>query len=166
MSVRRIAALGVAAAVMIAAKEALASLPNIELVSLLTLVYTRVFKRGTLWILAVFVLIEGVLYGFGIWWISYLYIWPLLWLAATLLGEMTSPLAWGCVSGLFGLAFGALTAIPWLAISGASGALAYIANGLIFDLIHCAGNFAAALLLYRPLVKGALLALKAANIER
>ena len=64
--------------VMLASKEALAFLPNIELVSLFTILFTLVFRQRVLGALGVFLLLEGLLYGFGTWWVMYLYIWPLL----------------------------------------------------------------------------------------
>ena len=64
--------------VMVVSKEALAFLPNVELVSLLTILFTLVFRRKAIGGLAVFLLLEGVLYGFGLWWLMYLYVWPIL----------------------------------------------------------------------------------------
>ena len=65
--------------VMVVSKETLAALPNVELVSLLTILFTLVFRRRVLGALAVFLMLEGLLYGgFGLWWLMYLYVWPLL----------------------------------------------------------------------------------------
>ncbi|MEG1181634.1 MAG: hypothetical protein RSD39_06360, partial [Oscillospiraceae bacterium] len=61
------------------------------------------------------------------------------------------PLGWAFISGIFGLLFGALCSIPYFFILGINGAIAYFISGLLFDLAHCAGNFAVALLLYKPL---------------
>ena len=66
-------------AMLFASQVAMAGLPNIEIVSLLILVWTRVYRTGALPGIAVFIALEGVVYGFGIWWISYLYIWFILW---------------------------------------------------------------------------------------
>ena len=52
--------------VMVVSKETLAALPNVELVSLLTILFTLVFRRRVLGALAVFLMLEGLLYG-GIW---------------------------------------------------------------------------------------------------
>lgn len=60
--------------------------------------------------LAVFVLLEGLLYGFGLWWFSYLYIWAILAVAAWLFRKMESRLGWGLLCGFYGLIFGTLTA--------------------------------------------------------
>lgn len=73
-----IALVGIMAATLECAKLALASLPNIEAVTLLTAVYGYVF--GPLGIAAtlVFVAIEPLIWGFGTWFISYLIYWPLV----------------------------------------------------------------------------------------
>ena len=69
--------------VMVVSKETLAALPNVELVSLLTILFTLVFRRRVLGALAVFLMLEGLLYGgFGLWWLMYLYVWVPVHLAA------------------------------------------------------------------------------------
>lgn len=140
----------------------LAGLPNIELVSLFIIVWTRVYRSGALWGIAVFVLLEGLLYGFGIWWISYLYIWLILWGLVMLVPPSRRPvegkrrilasLGWALLSGAYGFSFGALTAIPWFFRGGPASAFAYWVSGIPFDISHAAGNFAAALLLAVPLI--------------
>ena len=56
-------------------------------------------------------------------------------------------------AGGYGLCFGALCALPYLAF-GPGAALANWVSGIPFDIAHCAGNFLTTLLLYTPLVKG------------
>lgn len=140
------------AAVMAALQTAMAFLPNIEPVSLLILVYALVFGRQVFYIVYTFVLLEGLIYGFHLWWLTYLYIWA-LWALVVLLvgrGKDHSPLLWAAASGAFGLSFGALDAIPYLA-GGPMAALSRWMAGIPFDLLHCAGNFFLALTLERPL---------------
>lgn len=142
---------------------ALAGLPNVELVSLLILVWTRVFRWGALPGIGVFVLLQGLLYGFGIWWVSYLYIWFILWGLVMLVPRGSSPrtprryalhaLGWAMLSGAYGFAFGALTAIPWLITGGPKTALAYWLSGIPFDIPHAVGNFVFALVLAVPLIE-------------
>ena len=57
------------AAMMFAVQVGLSFLPNIELVSILVIVSTVAFGRITLMSIYAFVLVEGLCYGFGIWWI-------------------------------------------------------------------------------------------------
>ena len=45
----------------------LAGLPNIELVSLLVIVYATTFRFKSLYVIYEFAILEGVFYGFHIW---------------------------------------------------------------------------------------------------
>lgn len=153
------------AALLLVSQLTLAGLPNIELVSLLIIVWTRVYRTGALPGIGVFVILEGILFGFGIWWISYLYIWFILWGIVMLIPRRRSApplrgkklflasLGWALLSGAYGFAFGALTAIPWFFRGGLSTMFAYWVSGIPFDIPHAIGNFAAALLLAVPLIE-------------
>ena len=112
--------------VMLASKEALAFLPNIELVSLFTILFTLVFRQRVLGALGVFLLLEGLLYGFGSWWVMYLYIWPLLALLTWLFRWMKRGWQWAILAGLYGLAFGTLCSLVYLPVGGPSMALAWV----------------------------------------
>lgn len=150
-TIRRIVISGLLGAALVVAQVSLAFLPNIELVSLLLILFTLCIGRAVLAPLAIFILAEGLLYGFTMWWFNYLYVWPLLCLLAYLFHAQRSPLFWAMLSGAFGLCFGALCAIPYFFIGGASTAFAYFISGLHFDLLHCAGNFIVAFTLFKPL---------------
>ncbi len=154
---RRLVLCALLAAVMTVLQLALAPLPNIEPVSLLVLVYTLVFGRDVFYIVFTFILLEGLVFGFHLWWMSYLYIWP-LWAAVVLLlrrGGEKPPLVWAAASGAFGLSFGALCALPYLA-GGPWAAFSYWTAGIPFDLLHCAGNFILSLTLESPLRRALL----------
>ena len=116
--------------VMVVSKEALAFLPNVELVSLLTILFTLVFRRRVIGALAVFLLLEGVLYGFGTWWVMYLYIWPLLAGITWLFRWMKRAWQWAILSGLFGLAFGTLCSLTYFPVGGVQMVIAWIISGL------------------------------------
>lgn len=133
------------------AQVALSFIPNVELVSLFVILFTLVFGRRVIGILSVFILIEGLTYGFGTWWLMYLYIWPLLALITYLLRKMDSSLAWALVSGSFGLFFGFLCSFGYLAIGGVGGAIAYFISGIPYDIVHCIGNFVLCFLLFKKL---------------
>ena len=138
--------------VMVVSKETLAALPNVELVSLLTILFTLVFRRRVLGALAVFLMLEGLLYGgFGLWWLMYLYVWPLLAGLTWLFRWMKHSWQWAVLSGLYGLAFGTLGSLVYLPVGGLSMMIAWIISGLTFDVGHAVGNFFLALVLYRPL---------------
>ena len=150
--IRQTVAVGILSAILLAGQLALAPLPNIELVSTLLIIYTQVFKKQVFFIIYVFVLLEGLVFGFGIWWMSYLYIWSILALIVLALQKIDSALIWAVSSGAFGLSFGALTAIPYLISGGFGAAFAYWTNGIPYDILHCCGNFVLTLILYKPLL--------------
>ena len=72
LSIRDLALMGLFSAILLGVQLAFAFLPNIELVSLLIILYTRHLKYRALPVIYVFVLLEGLIFGFGIWWIIYL----------------------------------------------------------------------------------------------
>ena len=146
-----VALFGMLGALTFGAKVVMMGLPNIEPISLLVMLFAVTFGRKSLFPILVYVLLEFVLFGFGLWSVSYLYVWPLLALWACLLREMRSPLGWALLSGVFGLLFGALCAPVCLFTGGPAFALSWWINGIPFDLLHGAGNFALALVLFNPL---------------
>lgn len=161
---RRVVLYALLAAVTAGLQVAMAPLPNIEPVSLLILVYAVVFGRGAFYIVFTFVFLEGLVFGFHLWWLSYLYIWP-LWALIVLLagrGGERPPLMWAVLGGGFGLSFGALCALPYLA-GGPWAAFSYWTAGIPFDLLHCLGNFFLILALERPLCRTLRLALDRAG---
>ena len=149
---RGLCAMAMMGVVLVVSKEALAALPNFEAVSLLTVLFTLSFGKWVLGALGVFLLLEGLLYGFHLWWVTYLYIWSLWALAVLLIGgrKERGTMVWAVASGAFGLSFGALDALPYLA-GGPMAALSRWVSGIPFDVLHCIGNFFLALALERPL---------------
>lgn len=139
------------AAVMLVGKFALNALPNIEVVSLLTAVYTVCIGKKAIIPVYLFVIIEGVVYGFGTWWLSYLYVWPLLYLAVLAIRKIEGTVICTLVCAMFGLLFGALCSVPQFIIGGISYGTAYFISGIPFDLLHCAGNAVLTAVLYKPL---------------
>jgi energy-coupling factor transport system substrate-specific component len=141
-------------ALLFGAKMAMAALPNIEPVSLLILVYTAVFGRKALYPIYIYVLLELMVWGLGLWNLNYLYVWLVLYLLGRLFRRMDSPWGWAILSGGYGLAFGLLCTPVYLVTGGWAYGLSWWVSGIPFDVAHCAGNFALALVLYRPLTKG------------
>lgn len=149
---RELTLLAVCTALLFGAQTAMAALPNIEVVTLLVLLYSRWFGRKALLIIYTFVLLEGAFYGIHLWWIAYLYVWTVLWLAVRLLDRRChSSLFWAAVGGCFGFSFGLLCALPTLAIAGLPAAVGWWIAGIPFDLVHGCANFAIIWLLYDPL---------------
>ena len=119
----------------------------------MVMIFAVVFGAKGLYPMYVYVLMEFLFFGFGLWNINYLYVWLVLLVAAWLLRKMESPVGWAVLSGSFGLCFGALCGIVDVFIGGWGYALTKWMAGLNFDLMHCAGNFFIALLLFKPLRK-------------
>ena len=151
LPVRDLVTLSLLGAMTVAAKELMAALPNIEPVTLLLMCATLVYGLRALYPSCIFVLLEGLLYGFGLWFISYLYVWPLLVVLVYLARRNRSWIVWTAFAALYGLAFGPLTAIPYLVIGGWSMAFSYWIAGIPFDIAHFVGNALMAGLLLRPL---------------
>ena len=151
LSAREICCLGLMGALMFALKLAMAALPNIHPVAMLVILTALHFSWRSLYAVGVYVLLEGLMYGFGLWWVSYLYIWPLLAAVTVLLRKNEGRLFWASVAACHGLCFGALCAIPYFFIGGAAMAFSYWLAGVPFDLLHCVGNFAVTFVLLPPL---------------
>lgn len=65
MKTKDVVVCGLLASMLLVTQVALSFLPNIEVVSLLVLVYTLVLGRKTLIIIYAFALLEGIFYGFA-----------------------------------------------------------------------------------------------------
>ena len=158
-SAQDVATVGLMVAVIEVCKLFMQGLPNIEMTSFLIILFTLHFGPLVIYAVPVFILIEGMIYGVNLWWIMYLYTWPLLALATHLLRRNDSAFFWAVVSGVFGLLFGLLCAIPYFFIGLVGGGVsqgltqmfAWWVAGIPYDLLHGAGNFALMLALYRPI---------------
>lgn len=148
-----IVVMGVLTAVVFAAQVAMGFLPNIELVTLLFILYTLVLGRKVFLIIYVFVFLEGIFYGFGLWWVNYLYVWTVQSIVTLMLRKQTSVFFWSILSGFYGISFGALCSIPYFFMGGPSSAFAYWVSGIAYDIPHCIGNVLICLLLFKPLYK-------------
>lgn len=151
LTVREIVLFGILGAMTFAAKYVMSYLPNIEPVSLMVMLFAVVFGVKALFPIYLYVLMEILFFGLGLWNINYLYIWAVLALAAYLLRDMKSPVGWAVLSGVFGLLFGALCGIVDIFIGGFGYAVSKWVSGIPFDIAHCVGNFVIALLLFNPL---------------
>ena len=150
LKIKDIALIAVLSAILVVLQIALNFLPNIHLVSLLIIVYSLVLGRKTLYIIYIFALLQGVIYGFGIWWIMYLYVWTILFLIVRIFKKNESTIIWAVISAFHGLAFGALCSIPYFIIGGIGAGIAWWIAGIPFDIVHGISNFIIALLLFRP----------------
>ena len=151
---RDLTTIALCAALLIVVKIALAVpiLPNIELVSLFVMLFTLTFERRVLPMIYVFVLANGLIYGFDLrWWSAYLYVWTILAGLTWLCRRSEAPLTFATLSGAFGLCFGALCSIPYLFMGGPAAMFGYWVLGIPFDLLHGGANFAICLVLWKPL---------------
>lgn len=144
---------GLLSAILVAVQVGLAFLPNIELVSVLLLVFTLTYKNKVFYIIYVFAILEGLIYGFGIWWFNYLYVWTVWAIIVMIMRKNNSVILWAVACGAFGLGFGALCAIPYFITGGIGGGIAYWTAGIPYDITHCIANFAVTFILFKPLMK-------------
>lgn len=153
LTIKDIVLIGLMVATLEAGKIVLSFLPNIEIVSLLIALYTIIFGRNILYAVFVFVIVECLVWGFGLWSIMYFYIWPLLALISYFFRNQKSVWFWSVLLAIYGLIFGALCSIVYLFAGGISEAVSWWIAGIPYDIIHCAGNFIVTLVLYKPLSK-------------
>ena len=131
----------------------MSSLPNVEIVSLLIIITARQFGVKAFYSVYVFVFCEIMTYGLSMWVINYLYVWAVLCIAVVLVRRIDSVILYTLLAALFGLLFGTLCSVPYFFIGGISTGIGYIAGGIVFDLLHFAGNGVSVFLLYKPLTK-------------
>ena len=148
---REILILALIAAMMVATQVAMSVLPNVHLVAVFVILAVLLFGWKSFFSIYIFVVLEALIYGFSIWVINYLYVWAVLALVVLAFRNNRSRLFWGAVSGLFGLCFGALCAIPYWCIDGWPMAVSYWMSGIPYDLIHCVSNAVLTYLLLMPL---------------
>ena len=159
LTIKDITLIGMMVAVIEVCKMALAWAPNIELTSFLLIMFTLFFGGKIVFVVPVFILIEGAMYGVQMWWIMYLYAWPLLALVTWIFRKQKSVWFWSTLSGVFGLMFGFLCSFPYVVIGAVNGGIrnglyagfAYWIAGIPFDITHCIGNFVIMLVLYEPI---------------
>ena len=151
--IRRLVWIAAMTAVMEAAKWALNAFANVELISLLTIIYTVWFGwRTALTAVLLFAGIECLWWGISVWTITYFYVWPLLVLLSAALAKGMDKWKAAVLSCLFGYAFGALCALVTLVLHGPAAAIAWWAAGIPYDLIHGTANLIIAFVLYDPLM--------------
>lgn len=151
LSLRELITLSLLGSILFVVQVALGFLPNIELVSVLIIVYARVYGWKVFYPLYLFVALEGLYYGITTWFINYLYVWAVLALAVLCLRRFESRFLWVLLNTAFGFLFGALCAVVYLFMGGVSAMVAYWISGIPYDLLHMAGNFVTALVLCEPL---------------
>ena len=156
-----IAVIGIMTAILMVAKVALDFLPNIELVSFLMILYGICFGWRVFVVIPVFVVVQYALYPPGDWLILYTYVWWIPAICGVVFKKADNIWGWSIFSGLYGLFFGVFYALIYFVIGlrdggmalGFSSAFGKWISGIPFDLLHCVGNFAVMLMLYKPVRK-------------
>lgn len=146
ITVREMVIFALLGAIMFISKQILEFLPNIHMLGMLTMVYTLVYRQKALIPIYVFVMLEGIIAGFSMWWIPYLYIWTILWGVTMLLpkkmGDKIAIPVYMAVCALHGLTYGTLYSpfqAIWMKFSFKT-TLAWIVAGLPWDAVHAFGN--------------------------
>ena len=147
LSAREIVVFAMLGAVMYVSKLVMEVVPNVHLLGVLTVAYTVVYRWKALYPIYIYVLLNGVFYGFAAWWIPYLYVWAILWGVVMLLPERMPgkirPLIYMSVCAAHGFLFGPLYAPVHAILYGLSlkGTVAWILAGLPWDVVHGISNF-------------------------
>ena len=158
ISVLDITVFGMFGALMYASKVLMEVLPNIHLIGVFIVTLTVVYRVRALYSIYVFVLLTGLIAGFSLWWIPYLYIWTVLWGMTMLIPknipEKIKPVVYMVVCSLHGFLYGTLYAPAQALLFGLDfkGMLVWIVAGFPFDCIHGVSNLICGILIY-PLVR-------------
>ena len=157
LTAREIVLFGMLGALMYAAKIALEFLPNIHLVGVFIVALTVVYRKKALYPLYTFVFITGLMNGFALWWLPYLYIWMPLFGAVLLipnnLPNRFRPPVYMLINAAHGFLYGTLYAPAQALLFGMDfdGTIAWILAGLPWDMIHGFGNLFCGILI-APLI--------------
>lgn len=146
ITVREMVVFALLGAIMFISKQILEFLPNIHMLGMLTMLYTVVYRKKALIPIYIFVLLEGIIAGFSMWWIPYLYIWTVLWGITMLLPKKMSKKAaipiYAAVCALHGLSYGTLYS-PFQAIwmkFNLKTTVSWIIAGIPWDVVQAVGN--------------------------
>ncbi len=158
LAIKDITLIGMMVAVIEVCKVSLAWAPNIELTTFWLIMFTLFFGKKIAFVVPVFILIEGTMYGIHLWWIMYLYAWPLLVLVTWIFRKQESVWFWCILSSVFGLSFGFLCSFPYVAIGAVDGGFinglyagfTWWVAGIPWDIVHGVANFVLMLVLYSP----------------
>ena len=150
---KEIALFGMLGAVMYLSKIFMEFVPNVHLLGVFTVAITVVYRQKALYPIYVYVFLNGLMAGFNMWWIPYLYIWTILWGITMLLPQdmpaKFKPIVYMIVCGVHGFLFGTLYAPAQALMYGFDfdTMLKWIIAGLPWDCIQGVGNFVCGVLI-------------------
>jgi energy-coupling factor transport system substrate-specific component len=151
---KEIVLISLCSAVLFTAQISLSFIPNVELVTLLIIIFSKYLGKKTIPVIYIFVLLEGTIFGFGYWLIGYLYIWPLLYLASVYverIGNIKDKIKYSVLALIFGLTFGLLFELSYIPILGLANSFEWWMAGIPYDIAHGLSNLLVVYLLYSPL---------------
>ena len=151
ITTKDIVLIGIMLATIEVVKFSLSFIAGVEMVTLLFILITLLFEKKMVYVLPAFYLLEGVLFGFGLWWFMYLYVWTMLVYVVYLSRKRQSVWFWSTLSGVFGLLFGLLCSPVYIFTGGIDMAKAWWIKGLRVDVIHSISNFIICMVLFKPL---------------
>lgn len=139
-------------AMMFCSKFIMEGLPNIHPLAMFIILLTVVYRSRALIPIYLYVILDGLRWGFGIAWLPYLYIWLILWGAAMLLPRSAPRWAklicYPTIATLHGLLFGIMYAPAQSLLFGLNfeQTVTWVIAGFPYDVLHGVGNFVMALL--------------------
>lgn len=128
-------------------------IPNVHLLAVFIVVFTIVYRKKALVIIYTYVFLIGATNGFSTWWYPNLYTWTVLWALVMLVpvkwNIKLKGIAYMCICGLHGLAYGTLCAPLHAMMFGLdiNGMLVWIIAGIPFDITHGMSNFCSGVLI-------------------
>ena len=140
-------------ALLIVSKEALSFLPNIELVTLLLILYTNLLGLKTsIYITFIFTTVQALIYPPHLWVITYYLIWPILTIMTHFISKISDEYhSYALLGAFFGLSFGAFDSLILSFVYGFHSFIPIWLRGIPWDLVHGFSNYITILLLYTPL---------------
>lgn len=146
------------AAIMLISKLLLEAIPNFHLLAVFTVAITVVYRQKALYPIYLYVFLQGIVGGFGLWWVPYLYIWTVLWGVTMLLprnmNKVVATVVYTAVCALHGLCYGLIYAPAQAVLFGLDfkGMVAWVIAGFPFDLVHAAHNLILGAVLIMPII--------------
>ena len=147
VTVKETVVFGMLGALMYASKVLMSMLPNVHLLGVFVVAMTVVYRKKALYPIYTYVLLNGLMAGFALWWLPYLYLWTILWAWVMLLPRRipakVQPLVYMVVCAAHGYLFGTLYAPAQALLFGLDfhGMIAWILAGLPWDFVHGTSNF-------------------------
>lgn len=145
-------------AIMLISKLLLEAIPNFHLLAVFTIAMTVVYRQKALYPIYLYVFLQGIVGGFGVWWIPYLYLWTVLWAVTMFLPrnmkKLTATIVYTALCALHGLFYGTIYAPAQALLFGLDfrGMITWIIAGFPFDLVHAAHNLILGAVLIMPIV--------------